>query len=67
MSRAEELNYVTAKINDSSGNTIYEIYGKYTEELFYKNIETEEVISIFKAPTRPKNFLKMFGMNYYSL
>jgi len=38
MSRSEELNYVSAKINDKQGKTIFEIFGKYTEELFYKNI-----------------------------
>ena len=67
MSKSEEVNAVTAKIKNQFGEIKYEIFGKYTEELFYKDLETGNVSSIFKAPSRPKNFLKMFGMNYYSL
>jgi len=54
-------------VKDQNGDDRFKIYGNYTQELFVVDLKNGAEKSFFKAPERPANYQKMFGMNFYSL
>ena len=54
-------------VKDKSGDEKYSIDGKFNKELFVTDLKSGKSWSIFKAPQKPADDMKMFGMNTFSL
>lgn len=56
-------------IKNASGESVYEISGKYTELLEMKNLSTGEVTEVFRMPENylPQNSEKMFHLSNFGL
>lgn len=65
--KTSELNTVEAVIKNKYGEEKYKISGKYTEKLTALDLETGKSWTVFTAPQKPQNYLKMFGYNNYAL
>lgn len=60
---------VSASIQDSDGNEVYEIFGKWTESLFYKpsGAPDSEGIKIWEFPEIPENWDKLYHFTNFTL
>ena len=65
--RASDENSVTAVIKDKHGTECYKVVGKYTDQLVVRDLQSGYSWEIFNAPSKPKNYEQMFGMNLYAL
>ena len=63
----KNTNQCSAIIKDKNGKAKYEISGKYTESLEYKNLETGEKTLLWTAPDQPENSQLMYHMNRFAL
>ena len=66
-SKAADHNTVKASIRDHLSREIFTISGSYTEDLTATDVRTGHSWTIIKAPQRPEDVKKAFGMNDYSM
>lgn len=66
-STKKDENYVKVSVKNKHGEECYTIEGKYTEDLYAKDLATGEQWLVFTAPPKPANHEVMYQMNLQAL